>query len=91
MWNWLKSLWTKISPFFAKFVKTSSAKLAESLTDLAEVAITEMFNFENWTNSEKREAAIQRIMELALEEGRECTETAAATALQMVYSIMKDE
>lgn len=89
MWDWLKFIWTKMSPFFADFAKTSSAALALNLVDLAEAAIAEVSR-ENWSNTTKREAALAKIKYAALKEGREFSETAGLLAIQMVYAIFKD-
>jgi len=90
MWTWFVSLFSKIGNLLKRFAQTQSARIAQGLADIAAEAIQEFAACE-WTNAQKREAALERIKDRAIQEGKEFTETAALAALQMVYAILKEK
>lgn len=84
--------WNKIFSFFRSFFEevaaTSIGKMAESLRDIALVVCDEL-TLSNLESEEKRNEAFNRVMALAIDEGKQISHAAINLAIEMAVAIIK--
>ena len=76
--------------FFSRVAETMTGKLAESLSDIAVVAVNKL-EATDLTNEQKRAQAFEEIKDAAVLEGIEFSVSAINLAIESAVAIMKDE
>jgi hypothetical protein len=95
MWNWVQKeltlLWADIGPAFTSFVTTVIDGGGRILLEAAGQAIAQVAADPSLVNnSDKRNAAISKLLESMAAQGIALAETAALNAVQVAYSNIKN-